>query len=167
MAAVDKKYARLIAPEDPKIEAWRSLFSLVTDDDPDELDQAVKDLGAQSEDLEVEVMGYGTLLSYAAQNSVDVCAHLLEEHRLNPNTRSSTEKDQTALFDAKGGAVLVLIERGADERLQNSEGETAFTAAVKRGDYTQASQTESREGSCGTGDLWRGEGMLDRNRSGT
>lgn len=46
-------------------------------------------------------------------------------------------KDQTPIFNARGECIAYLLSRGADQYAWDVDGDTAFTAAIKRHDYDQ------------------------------
>eukprot|EP00921_Rhytidocystis_pertsovi_P023653 GHVQ01037915.1.p1 GENE.GHVQ01037915.1~~GHVQ01037915.1.p1 ORF type:complete len:968 (+),score=171.91 GHVQ01037915.1:736-3639(+) len=134
------RFARYINPEDIHAERWTSLFSLVQQDDVDSFRDALREkeeLGLVNT-CEVEVFGYESMVAHAAAFSLDNLQFLIEERNCDVNLRSSGVKDQTPLFSARGDCITHLMSVGADQYARNSDGDTPFTAAIRKGDYEQA-----------------------------
>uniref|UniRef100_A0A0G4I054 DUF4201 domain-containing protein n=1 Tax=Chromera velia CCMP2878 TaxID=1169474 RepID=A0A0G4I054_9ALVE len=113
-----------------------NVFSAAYDSTPESFDKALFSNGVSN--LDVEIMGYQSLLAHVASVNPEVVEWMLKEKKCNPNLRSAGENDQTPLFAAREDSIGILLSNGADQMALNKDGDTPFTAAIKRRDYEQA-----------------------------
>lgn len=91
-------------------------------------------------DFNIEIVGQHSLLGCAAANSPAILDYLLDDKKCDVNIRASGADYETALFAAKGENIYTLLEHGADEYVQDINGDTPLTKVIRAGDYKFAAQ---------------------------